>query len=86
MISIPFSIIFGWAERSERREEERNEALEDIAYGVRRGGGYSPRKQRSTGEPIPPKGGSGTVYKDDRAVIIDNRQVNIYNGVKPREN
>lgn len=79
VISIPFSLIFGWAERSERRAEERNESLREIA-----------RKEHKR-LPVPPMGGSGTrpvkrVYKDDRAIIIDNRQVNIYNGIEPREN
>ena len=73
VISIPFSVIFGWAERSARRADERNEALEEIAQKI-----------------VPPTGGSGTqrktFIKDDRAVFIDNRQVNIYNGVKPKEN
>lgn len=79
MISIPFSIIFGWAERSERRAEERNEALEDIAQQTRR------RTHRS-GDTTPKVVHRDLVLKDDRAVIIDNRQVNIYSGIKPREN
>lgn len=73
VLSIPFSLLFGWAERRTRQADERNEALEDIAQRI-----------------VPPTGGSGTqrktFIKDDRAVFIDNRQVNIYNGVKPKEN
>ena len=73
VLSIPFSLLFGWAERRTRQADERNEALEEIAQRI-----------------VPPTGGSGaqrkTFIKDDRAVFIDNRQVNIYNGVKPKEN
>ena len=73
VLSIPFSLLFGWAERRTRQADERNEALEDIAQRI-----------------VPPTGGSGTqrktFIKDDRAVFIDNRQVNIYNGAKPKEN
>ena len=76
VISIPFSMLFGWAERSERRAEERNESLHEIA-------------RKESKRVIPPTGGSGTrrkrVYRDDRVVIVDNRQVNIYNGVEPKE-
>ena len=72
VLSIPFSLLFGWAERRTRQADERNEALEDIAQRI-----------------VPPTGGSGTqrktFIKDDRAVFIDNRQVNIYNGTKPKE-
>ena len=76
VISIPFSVLFGWAERNERRAEERNESLREIT-----------RKEHT--RVIPPTGGSGAqhkrVYRDDRVVIVDNRQVNIYSGVEPKE-
>ena len=73
VISIPFSVIFGWAERSARRADERNEALEDIARGVRMSGRFRSDRPNTVSGPR-------TIVKDDRAVIIDNRQVNIYNG------
>ena len=70
VLSIPFSLIFGWAERSRRQAEDRNEALADIARGIEESGRND--RVRSAG---PCK-----IIKDDRAVFIDNRQVNIYNG------
>ena len=79
VLSIPFSLLFGWAERRTRQADERNEALEDIAIGVRKTGRFRSDIPNIAAAPK-------TFIKDDRAVFIDNRQVNIYNGVKPKEN
>lgn len=78
--TLPFACIFGAMDNRADREERGIKALETMARNSRR----RPKRPRSP-ERVPHQGEHSTVYKDDRAVIIDNRQVNIYNGEKPKE-
>lgn len=84
--TLPFAMLTDHVGRRRDSEERKIRALEKIARNGWMKNGPPPKEMvRPRPPPVPPQGGSGTVYKDDRAIIIDNRQVNIYNGIKPKE-
>ena len=78
LCTLPFAMFFGAIGRKEDRDEERNEALREICRKVGR------TKRFSSNTPNLSQVPKHTV-RDDRVVIVDNRQVNIYNGTKPKE-
>jgi hypothetical protein len=71
--TLPFALLFGSIGNAVDRSERKTRALERMARDGR--GQQAPRPEY----PVP-----RLTVKDDRVVIIDNRQVNIYNGEKAK--
>ena len=75
----PFAAVINAFGRAEDRRDREVDAIEHVAYD------RHIRRSKRGGEATLPTAQPKVVFRDDRVVINDNRQVNIYNGDTPKE-